>query len=621
MIVAALRVLAVVAAAVMVYPDAPRGTVSDAYFGTSVPDPYRWMEEIDAPQTVAWVDAENALTRKTLDAVPERAAIAAAYRKLSNYEKVSAPFRAGSRWFFSRNTGLQTQAVLYVRDSENGPARAFFDPNTLSPDGKIQLDATAFTRDGALMAYATRNGGADWQTWHVKVVATGEDLPDRIEWSKFSSAEWFGDRGFYYEGYDRPRTANATFAKLGAHKVWFHRLGTPQASDRLVADSTARPDEFLSIETTFDQRYAFLERGKGKGNSLAWRRGRGRVRRARFAPLFPLDPNVSYGIVGNDGTRIYVSTNRDAPRQRIVALDLADPAHRLTDVVPQGPDKLDDAQLVGNALILTYLHDAHAVVRVVDIRTHARREIALPGIGSAHLAPTRRDDRAVYYAYQSFAAPPQIVRYDLATHTSRTVRRSPIAFDAAQYVTEQWFATSRDLTRVPVFVTHRRGVLYTGKTPTLLNGYGGFDISIEPSFSAATALWLQMGGAYAVATLRGGGEYGEGWHDAGRLANKQHVFDDFIAVANLLVSSRLTDPDRLAIDGGSNGGLLVGAVLTQHPELFGAAIAEQGVLDMLRYQRFTVGKAWIPEYGSAEASADQFATLFAYSHHRAERPR
>ncbi len=603
---------ALVLAAALVYPDAPRGPVTDTYFGTTVADPYRWLEQIDSPQTAGWVRAENALTRRTLDAIPARPQIAAAYRKLFNYEKVSAPFRAGSRWFSYHNTGLQTQSVLYVRASENGPARVFFDPNALSRDGSVQLADTSFTRDGSLLAYATQTGGADWQTWHVKDVATGKDLPDRLEWSKYSSAAWIENRGFYYQGYDRPTAANATFQRLGVHKVWFHRLGTPQSADRLVRASTAHPDEFLGIEVTFDQRYVFLEASKGSGNSLAWKRA-GEPETA-FRPIFALNPDVSYGIAGNDGTRVYVLTNRNAPRQRVAAFDLTDPAHRLRDVVPQTSDKLEDATLIGNRFVLTYLHDAHALVRVAPLTGGPARELRLPGIGSVGLAPARRDDTAIYYTFQSFAIPPTIYRYDVATGATRLVHRSAIRFDPAPYVTEQWWATSHDGTRIPVFVTHRTGPgAFDPGTPTLLTGYGGFDISITPSFSTDVALWLEMGGAYAVATLRGGGEYGEAWHDAGRLANKQHVFDDFVAAANLLVARRLTDVDKLAIDGGSNGGLLVGAVLTQHPELFGAAIAEQGVLDMLRYQHFTVGKAWIPEYGAADASAEQFAWLQAYS--------
>jgi prolyl oligopeptidase len=595
----------------LTYPAAPRVDVTENFFGTTVGDPYHWMEDVDSPQTVAWAKAENALTHGYLDAIPARPAIAAAFRKLYDYEKVSAPFRAGKRWFYFHNSGLQTQSALFVRDSETGPARLFFDPNTLSADGKEQMANLSFTRDGSLMAYATQSGGADWYTWHVKSVATGRDLPDVIHWSKFSGADWAGNRGFYYAGYDAPSAKNQTLAKLDVQKVWFHALGTPQSADRLVYASTAHPDEFVGVEVSHDQRYTFLERSKGDGNALAWkpRDEPGN----RFRPIFSLDPNVSYGILGNDGSRIFVQTNLHAPRFRIAAFDLNDPSHALRDVVPETADKLDGAELVGDRFYLSYLHDAHSVVGLASVTGRPLGTIALPAIGTASFGQSHREDRAVYYTFESFAYPPVTYRYDPVTATQTVVFRSPIAFDPTPFVTEQLFATSKDGTRVPVFVIHRKDIPLDGSTPTILYGYGGFDISITPYFAKETALWLQMGGAYAVATLRGGGEYGDAWHDAGRLANKQHVFDDFIASAQMLIERKITSTPKLAVNGGSNGGLLVGAVLTQRPDLFGAAIAEQGVLDMLRFERFTVGKAWIPEYGSARASAEQFRTLYAYS--------
>ena len=612
LLIAAFAALPALAAdAPLAYPPAPRGDVTESFFGTTVADPYHWLEDVDSPQTKAWVSAENALTRGYLDAIPARATIATTFRKLYDYEKISAPFREGRRWFFYRNSGLQTQAALYVRDAETGPARLFFDPNTLSRDGSVQMADTAFTRDGRLMAYATQSGGADWYTWHVKDVATGADRADIVRWSKFSGAAWLGDRGFYYSGYDAPSAANKTLAKLDVQKVWFHALGTPQSADRLVYASTAHPDEFVGAEVSDDQRYVFLERSKGDGNALAWKPG-GEAG-DRFRPVFALDPNVSYQIVGNDGPRIYVQTNLNAPRLRVASFDLNDPAHALHDVVPETGDKLDSVQLVRDRLYLGYLHDAHSLLRMVDLRGRDLGAIELPAIGSATFDPAQRDDRAVYYTFQSFAFPTTIYRFDPAAGKAALVFRSPIAFDPAPFVTEQLFATSKDGTRVPVFVVHRKDMPLDGSTPTILYGYGGFNISLTPAFERETALWLQMGGAYALATLRGGGEYGDAWHDAGRLANKQHVFDDFIAAGQMLIDRKITSTPKLAIDGGSNGGLLVGAVLVQRPELFGAAIAEQGVLDMLRYERFTVGKAWIPEYGSARASAEQFRTLYAYS--------
>lgn len=597
--------------ATLTYPAAPRDNVTDNYFGTVVADPYRWMEDVDSPQTTDWVKAEGELTRSYLDAIPQRSQIRDAYRKLLNYERLSAPIREGKHWFYTRNSGLQNQSVLYIRDSETGPARVFLDPNTLSADGTVALAGRSFTRDGRYMAYATETSGSDWQTWHVRDVATDRDLPDTLLWSKFSAAAWVGDSGFYYSGFDKPTSTNTTLAALGVEKLWFHRLGTPQSADRLVYASTARPDEFVGAELTEDEHYVFLELAKGNGNSLAWKRPN--EPDSAFRPIYALNADVAYDIVGDDGTRIYVRTNLNAPRFRLSWFDVTDPRHALHDIVAQAEDTLRGVSLIGKVFYLGYLHDAHSVVRIVDTAGLAHGEINLPGIGNAGLPNAKREDRVAYYAFTSFAYPTTIYRYDTITNKSTVAIRPAIAFDGSGYVTEQLFASSKDGARIPVFVTHAKTMPLDGSTPTILTGYGGFDISLTPGFSSAVALWLQMGGAYALATLRGGGEYGEAWHDAGRLNNKQRVFDDFIAAAQMLIDRKITSTSKLAINGGSNGGLLVGAVLVQRPDLFGAAIPEVGVLDMLRYHKFTVGKAWIPEYGSSEASAVQFRTLYAYS--------
>ena len=600
---------AVPAAAAFVYPVPPTANVVDDYFGTKVADPYRPLEEIDAPATRAWAAAEGALTRRYLDAIPQRAAIRAAYARLLNHPRESAPFREGRRWFFFANTGLQNQNVLFVRDGLAAPARVFLDPNRLSKDGTVALADESFTRDGRLMAYATQANGSDWETWHVRDVATGRDLPDVLRWSKYSPATWLGDRAFSYTAYDRPHGENATLATLGVEKLYLHRLGTPQRDDRLIFAETAHPDRFLGTEETQDGRYLFFEESKGNGNSLAWRR----PGEAAFHPLLPLDPNVSYVVLGDDGDRLYLRTNAGAPRSRIVWVDLREPAPILHTLVPQRGDTLQDASLIGRRFYLSYLHQAHALTEIADLRGRILGAIALPGIGSGGLPHAKRTDRIAFYTFTSYALPTTIYRYDTRTGRSTVYHRPRIPFDPAKYVTEEWYATSRDGTRVPVFFTHRKGLRYDGRTPVLQYGYGGFDIDETPYFATGAALWLQMGGAYADVVLRGGGEFGEAWHDAGRLGNKQHVFDDFVAASRLLIARHVTTPARLAIEGGSNGGLLVGATLTQHPELYGAAIPEVGVLDMLRYPLFTVGKAWIPEYGDARASAAAFRWLHAYS--------
>jgi len=601
----------IAAAAQLAYPAAPRGAVTDTFFGTTVADPYRWMEDVDAPQTTAWVKAEGDLTRAYLDAIPQRTAIKDAYRKLIDYEKLGPPSHQGQWWFFSRNSGLQNQSVLYVRRGEHGAARVLLDPNTLASDGTVALAGRSFTHDGSLMAYATQSSGADWETWHVKDVATGRDLPDTMQWSKFSGAAWTGNAGFYYEAYDPPEpgAGNATLSALGAEKMYFHRLGTPQSADRLVY--TAKADQFLSIGRTDDERYDYFYTAKGSGNSFSWKRA-GQPETA-FKQIFALDPNVSYGPVGDDGTRVYVQTNLNAPRGRLTWLDLNDASHTLHDIVPQSADAMEGVSLLGNRFYVSYLHDAHSVVKIYALDGKPAGTIDLPGIGSGGQPGGHRGDRIVYYGFASFTYPSTVYRYDTQTGKSTVAIRPKIAFDPSPYVTEQLFTTSKDGTRIPVFVTHRKDMVLDGSTPTILYGYGGFNISITPAFSSATALWLQMGGAYAVATLRGGAEYGDAWHDGGRLANKQHVFDDFIAAAQMLIDKKITSTPRLAANGGSNGGLLVGAAITERPELFGAAIPEVGVLDMLRFQKFTVGKAWVPDYGSADASAAQFAYLYAYS--------
>ncbi|MBV8369641.1 MAG: S9 family peptidase [Candidatus Eremiobacteraeota bacterium] len=609
LVAALLAVAPALALAKLAYPAAPRGNVTDTYFGTVVADPYRWMEDVDSPQTTAWVKAEGDLTRAYLDAIPQRSAIKLAYRKLFDYEKLSAPFHQGKWWFFSRNSGLQNQSVQYVRLGENGTPRVLLDPNKLAADGTVALAGFSLTHDGSLLAYATQSSGSDWQTWHVKDVATGVDRPDVIRWSKFSGASWAGNTGFYYEAYDPPKSGNATLSALGVQKMYFHKLGTPQSADRLVY--TAKNDQFLSAQRTDDQRYDFFYLSKGDGNSLSWKRPN--EPDSAFKQIFPLDPNVQYGPVGDDGSRIYLQTNQGAPRSRLVWIDLNDPSHALHDIIPQSADTLEGVTLLGNRFYAGYLHDAHSVVRVFSLAGKPVGSIDLPGIGSGGLPGGHRTDRIVYYGFASYTYPYTIYRYDTQTGKSTVAIKPKIAFDSTPYVTEQIFTSSKDGTRIPVFVTHRKDIPLDGSTPTILYGYGGFNISLTPSFSSAVALWLQMGGAYAVATLRGGAEYGDAWHDAGRLANKQHVFDDFIAAAQMLIDRKITSTPKLAINGGSNGGLLIGAVENQRPDLFGAAIPEVGVMDMLRFQKFTVGKAWVSDYGSSESSADQFKTLYAYS--------
>ncbi|HEV3089483.1 MAG TPA: hypothetical protein VGX96_19935, partial [Candidatus Elarobacter sp.] len=434
-LLAASPVLVLAAGAKLAYPDAPRGTVTDTYFGTVVADPYRWMENVDSPQTTAWVKAEGDLTRSYLDAIPQRSAIRLAYRKLIDYEKLSAPFHQGKWWFFSRNSGLQNQAVQYVRLGENGAPRVLLDPNKLAADGTVALAGFSLTHDGSLLAYSTQSSGSDWQTWHVKDVASGADRPDVIRWSKFSGASWVGNTGFYYEAYDAPKSGNTTLSALGNHKMYFHKLGTPQSADRLV--STAKSDQFLYAYRTDDQRFDFFYTQKGDGNSLSWKRAG--APESAVKPLFALDPNVQYSPIGDDGARIYLQTNKDAPRSRLVWVDLNDPSHALHDIVPQSPDTLEGVSLLGNRFYLAYLHDAHSAVRIYGLDGKPQGSIDLPGIGSGGLPGGHRTDRIAYYDFASYTYPTTIYRYDTQTGQSTVAIRPKIAFDATPYVTEQIF--------------------------------------------------------------------------------------------------------------------------------------------------------------------------------------
>lgn len=601
------------AASALKYPDAPRDPKPDNFWGVAVPDPFRWLENVDSAQTQVWVRQEEELSRSYLDAIPARTQIIDSYRKLLNYERTDAPERAGNSWFFFRNSGLQNQSVLYVRDSERGPARELLDPNKLSADGTVALGPEhSFSKDGRYLAYATQSAGSDWETWHVRTVATGVDLADTIGWSKFSYAVWAGDTGFYYSGYDTPDSPNSTLSTLGRQKVWFHRLGSSQSQDKLIyGGDPAQPGVFANVLSTEDERYLFLLRTTISANSLDWRPSG--EPDAAYRPLFSMEPNVTYTVIGDDGDRLYVVTNAAAPLGRLAWVNVGDARHALHDIVPQSADKLESVSLIGSRFLLNYSHDAHSLIKIADLSGKQLGAIELPAIGTADMAPARRHDRIAYYTFSSFTFPATVYRYDTLTGATSVLHRPSIAFDGSAYATDLDFATSKDGTKIPVFITHRKDMRLDGSTPTIVYGYGGFGVSLTPQFDPGTALWLQMGGAYAQAVIRGGGEYGEPWHEGGSVENKQNSFDDFIAASEMLIRRGITSTPNLAANGASNGGLLVGAVLTQRPDLYGAAIPEVGVLDMLRYQRWTVAKAWIPEYGSADRSETDFKYLYAFS--------
>jgi prolyl oligopeptidase len=598
----------------IVYPPAMRGDHVDRYHGVAVPDPYRWMEDIDAPATRAWVAAEAKLSRLYLDAVPGRQAIADRLKRMWNYERWSAPEHYGRYWFYSHNDGLQNQSVIFVTSDPAVPAHVLLDPNTLSKDGTVALREAAVSDDGQLYAYALSEAGSDWQIWHVRDVATGKDLPDTLKWSKAGGASWRrDDSGFYYTRYEAPKAGEALKAANEYQKLYFHRLGTLQSDDVLVYTRRDDPNWFVGGQVTDDGRFLVIEANHGDEvqNTLLVkdlsRRG------ARVTAIIPRPTSV-YGFIGNIGTTFYVLTDDRAPRYRIVAIDVEHPARaHWRTVVPQSAATLDSATLVGGQLIAQYLQDAHSAVRRYSPAGKLLGTVSLEGLGTAAGFEGHLEDSTTYYGYSSFTTPPSVYRLDLATGASSLWRQPFVGgFTAAEYEAREVFYTSKDGTRVPLYIVARRGARQDGSNPTLLYGYGGFNISLEPAFSPAVAGWLQLGGVYASANLRGGGEYGRAWHEAGMKTHKQNVFDDFIAAAEYLIRERWTSPKRLAIRGGSNGGLLVGATEEQRPDLFAAAVPQVGVMDMLRFREFTVGKGWESDYGSVDNPVE-FRALLAYS--------
>ncbi len=598
----------------IVYPPAMRGDHVDHYHGVAVPDPYRWLEDIDSPATRAWVEAEARLARSYLDAIPGRQAIAGRLKQMWNYERWSPPEHYGRYWFYSHNDGLQNQSVILVTSAPESPAHVLLDPNTLSKDGTVALREVAVSDDGRLYAYALSDAGSDWQVWHVRDVATGKDLPDTLQWSKAGGASWRrDDSGFYYTRYEPPKPGEALKAANEYQKLYFHQLGTPQSDDVLTYTRRDDPDWFVDGEVTDDGRFLVIEANHGDEvqNTLLVK-----DLARRDAPVVAIIPRPTsvYGFIGNIDTTFYVLTDDQAPRYRIVAIDLKHPerVHWRT-VVPQGAETLDSATLVGRQLITQYLQDAHSAVRRYSPAGKWLGTVSLGGLGTASGFAGHLGDSATYYRYSSLTTPPSVYRLDLATGTSSLWRQPFVGgYTPADYESREVFYRSKDGTRVPLYIVSRRGTPQDAENPTLLYGYGGFDISLEPAFSPAVAGWLELGGVYASANLRGGGEYGRAWHEAGMKTHKQNVFDDFIAAAQYLIREGWTNPRRLAILGASNGGLLIGATEEQRPDLFAAAVPQVGVMDMLRFREFTVGKGWESDYGSVDNPVE-FRALLAYS--------
>ncbi|MCG3174545.1 MAG: Prolyl endopeptidase [Myxococcota bacterium] len=595
------------------YPVAGKVDVVDDYHGEKIADPYRWLEDPDNPAAREWIEAENRLTRGFIDAVAERPKIRESIESLWNYERFSAPVRRGGRYFFQHNTGLQNQSVLKWKETLSASGAVLLDPNTLSADGTVALTGFAPSPDGKLLAYGIASGGSDWNEWRVREVDTGRDLGDRLRWVKFSGAAWKRDgSGFFYGRYPEPPQGKELLQVNTGQQIWFHRTGDPQEKDQLVYERKDHPDWMYGHVVSEDGRFLVLHIVKGTDD------------RCMVAVIDLTRPDArpielissfdhEFSFIGAQGRMMWFRTNHNAPRYRVVGIDLdkPDPAS-WKEIIPQTGDIISDVNFVGGRFAVNAMHNAHSRVILYAPDGQRLKELELPGIGTAMGFGGESDHTETFYSFTTFTRPATIYRYDFTSDRSEILMEPETPFDPAEFETVQIFFKSRDGERVPMFVTYRKGLKLDGLNPTYMYGYGGFSVSLTPWYSVKAMAWMRMGGVYVVVNLRGGGEFGKEWHDAGRLHNKQNVFNDFIAAAEWLIGYRFTRPGKLAIAGGSNGGLLVGACVTQRPDLFGAGVAAVGVMDMLRYDRFTIGWAWRDDYGSSSDPA-YFRTLRAYS--------
>jgi len=598
----------------IVYPESPRVSQVDDYHGVKVTDPYRCLEDLDSRQTRAWVEAQNQVTSAFLAAIQEREPLRERLKELWNYRRYGVPLKQGGRYFFTRNDGLQDQDVLYRVDTLDGEPRLLLDTNTLSPDGTVALTGWSVSEDGRLLAYGLSSWGSDWQEWRVREVETGRDLPDHLKWVKFSGAAWtHDDQGFFYSRYDEPREGRPLEEANFYQKLYYHRLGTPQSADDLIYQRPDSKEMGFIASVTEDGRYLLIHAWRGTETENAFFYKDLRQPGSRVIELLG-GFDASYAFIANDGPRFWFHTDLAAPRGRVIEIDLRDPAReRWRELVPQGEETLQGATCLNDTLVIHYLKDAHSQVRQYGMDGRFLREVELPGLGTAEGFTGRCKDRETFYGFNGYTTPDTIYHYDLETGEATVFRRSEIrGFDAGRYETRQVFLPSKDGTRIPMFITARKGLKLDGSNPTYLYGYGGFNVSLTPTFSPAHVAWMERGGVYAVANLRGGGEYGEEWHLAGSRLNKQNVFDDFIAASEWLIAGGYTSPRKLAAAGYSNGGLLTAACMVQRPDLYGAVIVGVGVLDMLRFHKFTIGWGWTSDYGSPDDPAD-FRAIYAYS--------
>ncbi|MEO1399926.1 MAG: prolyl oligopeptidase family serine peptidase [Cyanobacteria bacterium J06635_1] len=593
------------------YPNSRKVEQVDTYHGVTVPDPYRWLEDPNTDETQAWVEAQNQVSFGYLKSLPGVEQLRTRLTELWNYERYSTPFKRGGRYFFYKNDGLQNQSVLYTLPTLDAEPTVLLDPNTLSEDGTVALSGIAISKNGQYLAYGLSSAGSDWMEWKVRTIETGEDLDDVLKWIKFSGASWTHDhQGFFYSRYDEPQE-DTQFEDVNYYqKLFYHRIGTPQSADSLIYERPDQKEWGFSGNVTDDGRYLLI---------LVWR-GTEQKNLVFYKDLQDPNGNVielisdfeaQYGFIDNEGTTFWFQTDLEAPRGRVIAIDITQPDQK-QEIIPEAEETLESVGLLNHQFVADYLKDAYTTLKIFNLQGNFVRTVELPGIGSAGGFDGKKGDTDTFYSFTSFTVPSRIYRYNMATGESTLFREAEVDFDPSQYETEQVFYTSKDGTRIPMFITHKKGLVLNGNNPTLLYGYGGFNISLSPSFSVGNLVWLEQGGIYAVANLRGGGEYGEAWHQAGTKLNKQNVFDDFIAAAEWLIDNRYTSSQKLAIMGGSNGGLLVGACITQRPDLFAAAMPAVGVMDMLRFNQFTIGWAWESDYGSPQNEAE-FKALYAYS--------
>lgn len=600
------------------YPTTAKGTQVDEYFGVNVADPYRWLEATDAPETRAWIEAQNKITNGFLAQIPYRAKITERLSQLWNYEKIGAPNKHGEYYYFYKNDGLQNQSVFYRTKKLEEKAEVFLDPNALSDNGTVSLGSTAFTKDGSLFAYSTSTGGSDWREIFVMDTKTGKLLKDELIDVKFSGISWKGNEGFYYSSYDRPKDENYLTAKTQYHKLYYHKLGTPQSEDVLVFGGEATPRRYVSAYLTEDERFLVISAAVSTTGNELYIQDLSKSD-SKIIPIVEGFESEQY-VIDNEGDRLLIYTNLNAPKKRVVATSIKNPKpESWKDVIPETAHVLSTST-AGKKIFASYLVDAKTEVKQYDRNGKLERSIALPGLGTAGGFGGRDTDKEIYYSFTSFTYPAAIFKYEIATGKSSLYWQPKIDFNPSEYETKQVFYTSKDGTKVPMFITHKKGIELNGDNPTYLYAYGGFGVSLTPSFSITRLIWLENGGIYAQPNLRGGGEYGEEWHKAGTKMQKQNVFDDFIAAAEYLFKEKYTNTDRLAIAGGSNGGLLVGATMAQRPDLAKVAFPAVGVLDMLRYHKFTAGAGWAYDYGTADDSKEMFEYLYKYSPVHALKP-